>query len=202
MAVKTRLRLLAIVGLAVPLVLLSGCFFNIFQTARTVGQGNVALTLGSGLLNITIGEDTSWVFTPQGMLTVGLADSVDLSVRSGAMIGASGEPSFLGVVGDIKVALIQLPDSLSFALGIGGGYSPGLLGWGVEASVYLDSNLRFLPIYFVYRPFMPLNTGEYVVQNQIAGGLHLMLSPNARILIELDSWAGVLSFGICLSILF
>jgi len=199
---KMKWRLVAVVGLAVPLVLLSGCFFNIFQTARTVGQGNVALTVGSGALSITVGQDTSWVFTPQAMLTVGLADSVDLSVRSGAMIGASGEPGFLGVVGDIKVALIQAPDSLSFALGIGGGYSPGLLGWGVEASVYLDSNLRFLPIYFVYRPFMVLGGEEYVIQNQFAGGLHLMLSPNARILIELDSWAGLLSAGICLSIIF
>jgi len=43
---QNRLRSLALVGLLLVVVLLSGCCFNIFQTARTVGavgQGNVAL---------------------------------------------------------------------------------------------------------------------------------------------------------------
>jgi hypothetical protein len=202
MIAKRRLRSVVIVGLLVVVVLLSGCYFNIFQTARTVGAGKVAISLGSGVVNLVIGESSSLIFTPQARLTVGLSDSVDLGVQSGFMIGASGEPGFLGVIGDIKMALVQDPETFSIALGIGGGYSPGLLGWGVEGSVYLDSNIAFLPIYAVYRPILPLGGETLGVIHQFAGGLHLDLSDSIRILIEVDSWSGVLGGGISLDIIF
>jgi hypothetical protein len=183
-------------------ILLSGCYFNIFQTARTIGKGNVALTLGSGVVNVVVGESSSLVFTPQARIAVGLSDSVDLGVQSGMMIGSSGSPGFLGAIGDIKLALVQDPETFSIALGIGGGYSPGLLGWGVEGSIYLDSNIVILPVYVVYRPILPLGGSTLGVIHQFAGGLHLDLSDNARILIEVNSWNGVLGGGISLDIIF
>jgi len=202
MVARHRLRSLAIVGLLLAAVLLSGCYFNIFQTARTIGKGNVALTVGSGVVNVVVGESSSLVFTPQARIAVGLSDSVDLGVQSGMMIGSSGEPSFLGAIGDIKLALVQDPETFSIALGIGGGYSPGLLGWGVEGSIYLDSNIVILPVYVVYRPILPLGGSTLGVIHQFAGGLHLDLSDSARILIEVDSWNGVLGGGISLDIIF
>ncbi len=202
MIARYRLRSLALVGLLLAAVLLSGCYFNIFQTARTIGKGNVALTVGSGVLNLAAPGDYNWIFTPQGRITIGLADNVDIGVQSGMMIGSTGEPSFLGVVGDLKIGLVQDPESLSFAIGVGGGYQPGLLGWGVEASVYLDSNLRFLPIFFVYRPMLLLDADPLTIIHHLGGGLHLDLSDHARILIEIDSWNGQLGGGICLDIIF
>ncbi len=202
MVARHRLRSLAIIGLLLVVILLSGCYFNIFQTARTVGAGKVAISVGSGVVNIVVGQDSSLIFTPQARLTVGLSDSVDLGVQSGLMIGASGSPSFLGAIGDIKMALVQNPETFSLALGIGGGYSPSLLGWGVEGSVYLDSNIVFLPIYAVYRPILPLSGTTLGVIHQVAGGLHLDLSDSVRILIEVDSWNGVLGGGISLDIIF
>jgi hypothetical protein len=118
------------------------------------------------------------------------------------MIGSSGSPGFLGAIGDIKLALVQDPETFSIALGIGGGYSPGLLGWGVEGAVFLDSNIVFLPIYAVYRPIIPLGGATLGVIHQFSVGLHLDLSDSARILIEVDSWNGVLGGGICLDIIF
>ena len=197
-----RVRSIGIVGLLLVVVLLSGCYFNVFQTARTVGAGKVAISVGSGVVNMLVGQNSSLIFTPQARLTVGLSDSVDLGVQSGLMIGSSGSPGFLGVIGDIKMALVQDPETFSIALGIGGGYSPGLLGWGVEGSVYLDSNIVFLPIYAVYRPILPLSGTTLGVIHQFAEGLHLDLSDSARILIEIDSWNGVLGGGISLDIIF
>ena len=197
-----RLRLMGSVGLLLVVVLLSGCYFNIFQTARTVGAGKVAISIGSGVVSITVGQNSSLIFTPQARLTIGLSDSVDLGVQSGIMIGSSGSPGFLGAIGDIKLALLQDPKTFSIALGLGGGYSPGLLGWGVEGSVYVDSNIVFLPIYLVYRPILPLSGGTLGVMHQFAGGLHLNLSDSARILIEVDLWNGVLGGGISLDLRF
>ena len=202
MIAKRRLRSMVIVGLLLVVVLLSGCYFNVFQTARTVGAGKVAISVGSGVVTIQVGQDSSLIFTPQARLTVGLLDNVDLGVQSGLMIGASGSPGFLGAIGDIKLALLQDPETFSLAVSIGGGYSPGLLGWGVDLSVYLDSNIVFLPIYAVYRPILPLSGTTLGVINQFAGGLHLDLSDSARILIEVDSWNGVLGGGISLDIIF
>ena len=202
MIARRRLRSVGIIGLLLAVVLLSGCYFNIFQTARTVGAGKVAISVGSGVVSITVGQNSSLVFTPQARLTVGLSDSVDLGVQSGVMIGSSGQPGFLGAIGDVKLALLQDPETFSIALGIGGGYSPGLLGWGVEGAIFLDSNITFLPLYAVYRPILPLSGTTLGVIHQFAGGLHLDLSDSARILVEIDTWNGVLGGGISLDIRF
>lgn len=199
---KHRSRAVLAVAVLLAAGLLTGCFFNIFQTARTVGQGNVAIGLGAAALNMVVGEDDNWMLTPQGRISIGLADNVDLGVRSGGMFSVSGGGlGFLGAVGDIKVSLFHDPESLSLALGFGGGYSMGMFGWGLEGSIYLDSNLRFLPLYFVYRPMVPLAGDGVTVLHQLGGGLHLALSPTTRLLIEVDYWQGILSFGISLEVL-
>lgn len=184
-------------------VLLSGCYFSVFQTARTVGAGNVAFTLGAAVMDLAVDGNPSWLLAPQGRLAVGLAPNVDFGIRSGMMLNLeTGDVGFLGAVADFKFALFQEPDSFALALGFGGGYSTGTVGWGLEASVYFESTVRYLPIYVVYRPLIPLAGGEFGVIHQLAGGLHLALSPNARLLIELDSWGGFISGGIALEILF
>jgi len=63
---KIRARVIAAVVLLLSMVLLTGCFFNIFQTARTVGAGNVALTLGVAVMNLAGEGDYYRVITPQG----------------------------------------------------------------------------------------------------------------------------------------
>ena len=197
-----RARAVLAVAILLSAGLLTGCFFNIFQTARTVGQGNVALGIGAAALNMVIGDDNNWMLTPQGRISIGLADNIDLGVRSGGMFSfTTGELGFLGVVGDIKVSLFHDPELLSLALGFGGGYSMGMFGWGLEGSVYVDSNIRFLPLYFVYRPLFPLAGDGVTVLHQLGGGLHLLLSENTRLLIEVDYWQGIVSFGISLDIL-
>ncbi len=197
-----RARLLLVVALLLVLVMMSGCYFNVFQTARTVGAGKVSISLGSGVVGVTVGQNSSLVFTPQARLTVGLSESFDLGLQSGLMIDSSGQPSFLGAMADIKLSLFDDPETFSIALGVGGGYSPGLLGWGVEGSFYVDSNIVFLPIYAVYRPIVPLSGNSLQLIHQFAGGLHLDLSDSVRILIELDWWSGVLGGGISLDIKF
>jgi hypothetical protein len=189
-----------VAGVIVLLVFLSGCFFNIFQTAQTVGAGHVALTLGAAAMNMAVGQQNSLVFTPQGRLTVGLSDNVDLGIQSGAMVGTDGSASFLGAVADLKARLVNINDGFALALGIGGGYSPGLVGWGLEGSVYLDSNIRFLPIYVVYRPLLPLAGSTLTIANQFAVGLALHLSPTARLLLEADWWNGLPSIGAALEV--
>jgi hypothetical protein len=200
---RKRTRTVLALAVVSSLVLLSGCYFSIFDTARTVGAGNVAFTLGAAVMDLALDGTPSWLLAPQGRLTVGLAPNVDFGIRSGMMLNLeTGDVGFLGAVGDFKFALFQEPDSFALALGFGGGYSTGLVGWGLEASVYFESTVRYLPIYVVYRPLLPLTGEELGLIHQLAGGLYLALSPNARLLVELDSWNGLLSGGVALEILF
>lgn len=197
---KHAMRLVGVAGVLVLLVVLSGCFFNVFQTAQTVGAGNVALTLGAAAMNIAVQQQNSLVFTPQGRLAVGLTDNLDLGIQSGAMVGTDGSASFLGAIADLKARIVNIDNGFALALGVGGGYSPGLVGWGIEGSVYLDSNLRFLPLYVVYRPLLPLGGGQLTIANQVAVGLYLRLSSSARLLLEADWWNGLPSVGAALEV--
>lgn len=184
-------------------VLLSGCFFNIFQTARTIGAGNVALTIGSGLLNFQIGDDYNWMLTPQARLTFGLSDKADLGLQTGAMIPLeTGEPAWLGTVGDLKFSLFDEPDSFSLAFGFGGGWASELGGWGGFLEVFFDSNVKALPIFISYRPLFPFSADTFTVWHHFAGGLRLKLSDTALLLIEVDTFGRMFSFGIALEVTF
>ncbi len=200
---KRKIRLLVVVGLLAGVFLLSGCFFNIFQTARTVGAGNVALTVGSGALQILSGSSASWMLIPQARLTVGLSDNVDLGVTTGALVSLSGgNPGWLGAEGDLKFGLFDEPDAFALAIGFGGGYTFIMGGWGAFGEVLFNSNLRVLPIFIAYRPIVPFSADELTIFHQIAGGLRLRISPQAALYLQADSLNGLVSFGLALEITF
>ena len=200
---RKGVRGLVVVGILFSSFLLSGCFFNVLQTARTLHRGEVGLTLGVGLLNFEVlpleNGEGNLILTPQARLAAGIADGVELGLHTGIMVSPTAEqPGFLGVVGDLKLALVHDPDSLSLALGFGGGWSLPMAGWGVQGGIYLDSNLQILPLYFAYRPILPLTAEEFTIWHQLAMGLHLRLSDTARLLLEVDSFNGL--WGIALGL--
>lgn len=200
---KKKARWLVVGVLLGTMFLLSGCFFNIFQTARTVGAGNVALTVGSGALQITIGDSSSWMLIPQARLTVGLADNVDLGFATGAMVSLNGgDPGWLGAEGDLKFGLFNEPDAFALAVGLGGGYTFIMGGWGAFGEVLFNSNLRVFPVFISYRPIVPFGADELTIFHQLAGGLHLRISPQAALYLQADSLNGLISFGVALEIAF
>jgi len=200
---RKRGKSILVVVVVSSAVLLSGCFFNIFQTAKTVGAGNVALTIGSGLLNIQIDEDYNWFITPQARLTFGLSDKVDFGLQSGAMVSLeTGEPSWLGAVGDLKFSLFDEPDSFSLAFGFGGGSAAELAGWGAFLEVFLDSNVKAFPVFISYRPLFPFSADPFEVWHHLAGGLRLKLLDTAVLLIQADTFGRMISFGIALEVTF
>jgi len=195
------LRVGIVVVLVASAVTLSGCLFNVFQTARTVGAGNVTLAVGAGFFDLSVNEDHNWSITPQARLTIGLADGLDLGVHTGALIPLeTGDPGWLGAIGDLKFSLFDAPNSFSLALGFGGGYGLEFGGFGVFGEVFFDSNVRILPIFIAYRPIVPLGAAEFTLWHHIAGGVKLALSESARLLIEIDTLGQLISFGIALEI--
>jgi hypothetical protein len=185
-------------------VLSSGCILNIFQTARTVGAGNVALTIGSGLFDFNLSDtEADYYLTPQARLAIGIADGVDLGFQTGFLVPLQGgDPGWFGATGDLKFALFDEPDSFAFALGFGGGYSLETLGWEVYGTVLLDSNVKYLPIYFAYEPQVALAGGVALVHH-LAGGLKLQISDKARILLVVDyNSYTYISYGLALEVEF
>ncbi len=200
-----RVRVLTVVSLlACVLVTSTGCLLNLFQTARTLGAGNVALTIGSGLFDLDLDEvDSDYYLTPQARLAIGLADGVDLGFHTGFLVPLEGgDAGWFGATGDLKFALFDGPDSFALALGFGGGYSLEALGWEAFGEVFFDSNVRFLPIFFAYQPHVVLVEGFGLIHH-FAGGLKLRLSEKARLLVQVDynSYTFV-SLGLALEIEF
>jgi hypothetical protein len=188
---------------ALVATLCTGCLFNIFQTARTIGAGNLAFTFGTGAFILDIEDSTSYYATPQARLTLGLADAVDLGLQTGALVPlAAGDIGWLGAIGDLKFRLFDEPDAFALALGFGGGYSAEFVGvgWGLFGEVFFDSNLRVLPIFFSYQPGIPLGGGSLVIYHHFAGGLKLKLSNQARLLLQADYRAGLFSVGLALEV--
>ncbi len=200
---KKKARWLMVGALLGTMFLLSGCFFNIFQTASTVGAGNVALTVGTGALQMTIGNNSSWMLIPQARLTVGLADNIDLGVTTGALVSLNGgSPGWLGAEGDLKFGLFDEPDAFAAAIGFGGGYTFIMGGWGAFGEIIFNSNLRVLPIFIAYRPIVPFGADDLTIFHQLAGGLRLRISPQAALYLQADSLNGLISVGVGLEIVF
>jgi len=201
-----RVRGLLVVGLLIGVLLTStGCLLNVFQTARTIGAGNVAFTIGSGLFDFNLDqEEADYYLTPQARLAIGLADGVDLGFHTGFLVPleADGDIGWFGATGDLKFALFDEPDSFALALGFGGGYSLEALGWEAFGEVFLDSNVRFLPIFLAYQPHIALVEGFGLIHH-FAGGLKLRLSDKARIFVQIDynSYTYV-SYGLAIEIEF
>jgi len=184
---QRRLRVLLAVGVLIPVILLSGCLFNIFQTAKMVQSGDMSVLIGSGLMPITIDTDTSWTLTPQARLAFGLSNSINLGLHTGALISlsAGGEPGWMGVAGDLKFSIVDNPESISLALGFGGGYGIHFVTWGVFGEVFLDLNV--FPLFFAYQPTIPLGGEGFVVWHDVAIGMALALSEKARLIIQVDT---------------
>ena len=199
---KRRLRVLLAVGLAIPMILLSGCLFNIFQTARMVQSGDVSVLIGSGVMPITIDTDTSWSLTPQARLAFGLSNSINLGLHTGALISLStGEPSWMGFMADLKFSIVNDPESISMAVGFGGGQGIHFIGWGIFGEIFLDLNV--FPLFFAYQPTIPLGGEGFVVWHDVAIGLALNLSDTARLIIQVDTRNfALLSYGMAFEISF
>ncbi|MCX6094199.1 MAG: hypothetical protein NTY63_05165 [Candidatus Bipolaricaulota bacterium] len=179
---------MAVVGLGVAVLLCStGCLFNIFQTARTIGAGNVALTLGTGLFDFNLDEAAhAYFLTPEARLAIGIADGVDLGVDTAFLVPLEGgETGWASTTADLKFALFDQPDSFALALGFGGGYSVEALGWEIFGEVFLDSNARYFPVFFAYMPELALVEGLGFIHH-VTAGLKLQLSDSVRLLVEVN----------------
>jgi len=197
---KKRLRVVLAVGLIIPALFLSGCLFNIFQTAATLGQGKVAATIGSGLLYWNFEGNPAWSATPQARVSFGLTDNIDFGLQTGAMIPLStGDPGWLGAKGDFKFLVTGPESAVKVALGFGGGYGIEFLGWGLFGELFLDVG----PFAFAYQPTLSIADGV-ALWHHIAGGLRLVLSPNAALLVMADyrgpATPGLISFVIGIEI--
>ncbi|MBE0635306.1 hypothetical protein IH601_04865 [Candidatus Bipolaricaulota bacterium] len=199
---KRKLRILLAIGVVLPMILLSGCLFNIFQTAKMVQSGDMSVLIGSGLMDLGIEETPAWALTPQARLNFGLSNTVNLGLHTGAMIPlSSGEPGWMGVASDLKFSIIDNPESISLAVGFGGGYGIHFLTWGVFGEVYLDLNV--FPLFFAYQPTIPLGGEGLVVWHDVAVGMALNLSETARLLIQVDTRnLALFSYGIAFEIAF
>lgn len=203
---KTRFSIF--LGIVVCLALLPGCFFNVFQTAKMVGAGNIGMMVGVATLTAIGEEEGAWFLTPQARVSLGLSDTIEVGVRSGAMIDLdSRDTEFLGVVGDAKFLLFHRPGSFSLATGFGLGYSRdasvlGTLGWGLEGSIYFDYDRQLLPMHIVYRPLVSLGGEGVNLVHQLAAGLCLNLTSNLRLLFEVDYKSGMVSGGMAVEMKF
>ncbi|MEN6368367.1 MAG: hypothetical protein ABFD77_01545 [Thermotogota bacterium] len=193
---RKRMRWVAVVGLAGAVLLCStGCLFNIFQTARTIGAGNVALALGTGLFDFNLDENVhAYCLTPEVRLAIGVADGVDLGIDTAFLVPLEGGNAAWGsTTADLKFALFDQPDSFALALGFGGGNSIETVGWEVFGEVFLDSNARYLPVFFAYMPEVALVEGLGFIHH-VTGGLKLPLSDSVRLLVEVN-WNSLTYFG-------
>jgi hypothetical protein len=199
---KKRIRLVLCLGLIPIALTLSGCLFNIFQTARMLGAGNMAVTIGTGLMDIMGDEDPNWNLTPQARLAFGLSDTVDLGFQTGAMVPLStGDFGWMGVKGDLTFSVFNDPETFSLAMGFGGGYGLEFLNWGLFGEILFNVNGTF-PIFLAYQPTIPLLGEGLELWHHIAGGLALPISETSTLILVVDYRNGLFSFGLALEIAF
>ncbi len=199
---KRLLRILLAIGLVATMTLLSGCLFNVFQTAKMLESGDMSVLIGSGVMNIALEDDPAWTMTPQARLNFGLSDAVNLGIHTGALIPLStGEPGWLGVASDLKFSLVDNPESVSLSAGFGAGYGLHFIGFGVFGEVFLDLNV--FPLFFAYQPTIPLSGEGFMVWHDVSIGMPLVLSDKARLIVLVDTRnLGLFSYGIGFEISF
>jgi hypothetical protein len=179
------------------------CAFNSFETAGAIGEQVVALTFGIGLATTELGAGGTWYLVPQGRLTIGLLEGLDLGVQSGwkqAGYGA-GATDWLGGLIDVKITSAYVPGMYTVAWGAGGGFGLDFLGngWGVFLQLLYESHAPLLPVYVTYRSILPLDAitaGSIEFKGYIAGGFCLRLAPIARLLLVADVYEGSMSLGL------
>jgi len=198
---RTQTRWVLCIGLITMALLLSGCLYNIFQTAAMIRGGDVGLAVGSGLVNMGFDDDPLWMVTPQARVAFGLSDTVNLGVQSGVGIPlTTGSPGWMGAVGDIKVSILEDPGPLAVAVGAGGGFSVEWVGWGVFGQILLDSNLRAFPVFAAYQLAAPLSGGGRRLWHHLAVGWRWRLSEQAQMLLQVDLAVPLISFGVAVDI--
>jgi len=199
---------LAVIGL-----IGTGCFMGTMSTARTVGDGNVGLTGSLGYIpaskmledaieGLDIDEEDEasiGAMQIQGRLDIGLSDSLDLGFTTGA--GFFFIPYWTGAEAELKYAFVDDPDSVGLAAGLDFGLT--MAGLTAGAALYLDSNLKYLPLHLSARPQIILggstedddddeedgdDEAETMFGINIAAGLHFDLSDSVRLLIEATSF--------------
>jgi len=204
---RRYVRILLVAGMMAGLLLTStGCLFNLFQTARMLGAGNTAITLGTGLMDIVPDGDAQWNLTPQARIAFGLSDTVDLAFQTGALVPLStGDFGWLGAKGDLKISIVDDPETFSMAMGLGAGYGLEFVNWGVFGEVLFNVNAT-LPIFVVYQPTIPLQAATFTLMHHIAGGLALPISESASLIVVVDyrpqEPAALFSFGLAIEIAF
>lgn len=183
-----------------PVVLLTGCLLNTFQTARMVSSGDFSYLLGAGVMDIGINETSHWILTPQARITFGLSDTANLSLQTGAVLPLSGgDLGWLGARGDVKFSIVNDPERLSLAVGVGGGYGLHFVGWGLFGEVFLDLNR--IPLFVAYHPTLVLGAEDWGVWHDLAIGVAIPLSTRLRLLVEIDTRSfALLSYGLGLEV--
>ena len=197
---RKPIRWIFCVGLIPATLLLSGCLFNIFQTARMIGAGNMAVTIGAGLMDIVGDEDPNWNLTPQARLAFGLSDKIDLGFQTGAMVPLStGDFGWMGAKGDLTFSILDDPETFSLAMGFGAGYGVEFLNWGLFGEVLFNVNAT-LPIFLAYQPTIPLQGESFALWHHVAGGLALPISETSTLILVVDYRNGLYSFGLALEV--
>jgi hypothetical protein len=198
---RTRIRIVLAIGVVASAVFMNGCLFNLFQTARMLGSGNVAITLGSGFMDVVPDDDADWALTPQARLAVGITDTIDFGMQTGAFVPlTTGDFGWLGAKGDLKFSIVDDPETFSLAMGFGAGYGAEFLNWGLFGEVLFDVNST-IPLFFVYQPTIPLQADSFAIWHHVAGGLKLRISPTTVLLLIVDYRNPQLfSFGLAIEI--
>ena len=185
-----------------------GQALNLLETAGPIGSQEVALTFGAGIAVTELGEGGTWYIVPQGRLAIGLLQGLDLGVHSGwsSEIG-TGTGKWLGMLVDVKITSVHVPDMYTLAWGAGGGYGLDFFGsgWGVFIQILFESHVPLLPVFVNYRSILPFDSigeGSIAFEGYLAGGLQLRLAPIARLLLAVDVYRGLASLGLGLEIVF
>jgi hypothetical protein len=200
---KRTFRVFLAVGVVVPMILLSGCLFNAFQTAKMLQSGDMSVVIGTGLMDLSVVEGSAWALSPQARLNFGLSDTVNLGLHTGALVSlASGEPAWLGVAADLKFSFVNNPESISLSGGFGASYGMVSVGLGVFGEFFLDLNV--FPLFFAYKPMIPFGGEGFTVIHDMSIGMPLVLSETARLILQVDirNLALFLSYGIGFEISF
>jgi len=185
------------------------CAFNSFETAGPIGEQVVALTFGIGLATTELGGGGTWYLVPQGRLTIGLLEGLDLGIQGGWKQpgGGAGATNWLGGLIDVKITSAHVPDMYTVAWGAGGGFGLDFLGngWGAFLQLLFESHVPLLPVYVTYRSMLPLDeitAGSIEFKGYIAGGFRLRLAPIACLLLAVDVYQGSASLGLGIEIAF
>jgi hypothetical protein len=197
--------------LILPVLLLAvGCYMTNLSTARTVGSGKVGLTAGAGVIPFSVESgsddildfDTDVVLTlPQTRLDIGLSDAVDLGFQTGLMLVSGAEGfGWLGALADVKWAVVDDPDSVTLSWGGGVGW----MFWGgvLEAHLFLDSNVPFLPFYAAVKPRLTIGEGAGLGYD-LSAGIHVEFSEDFRLVADWTTFAFTMhSFGLGVQFIF